>query len=32
VGQVYEDFHHLYDEEVIQLMDDFEREYSKTSY
>lgn len=25
VGQVYEDFHHLSDEEVIQLLDDFER-------
>lgn len=24
VGQVYEDFHHLSDEEVIQLLDDFE--------
>lgn len=25
VGQVYEDFHHLSDEEVIELLDDFER-------
>lgn len=25
VGQVYEDFHHLSDEEVIRLLDDFER-------
>lgn len=25
VGQVYEDFHHLTDEEVIELLDDFDR-------
>lgn len=27
VGQVYEDFHHLSDEEVIGLLDDFERSH-----
>ena len=28
VGQVYEDFHHLSDEEVTHLLDDFEREFA----
>lgn len=27
VGQVYEDFHHLSDEEVVSLLEDFEREF-----
>jgi predicted phosphoribosyltransferase len=26
VGQVYEDFHHLSDEEVISVLEDFEKE------
>jgi predicted phosphoribosyltransferase len=29
VGQVYEDFHHLSDEEVIELLEDFKQSVSK---